>query len=152
MLLHNIISKVFILTIGRILPTDAFSYWYPVSVKGICTIDKKVILLKNERDEWDLPGGKLSYNESFNDCLLREIQEELGISCKVSNLVTTTQVHVKKMINVVVIIFKCDIDAQKSDLIISSEHSEIGHFELEEIMQINIIPQYRDAIIESMAL
>ena len=32
---------------------------FPVSVKGIVYHNGKIVLLKNERDEWELPGGKL---------------------------------------------------------------------------------------------
>src|SRR6185369_13602359 len=30
---------------------------WPVSIKGVCLVGGKVVLLKNERDEWELPGG-----------------------------------------------------------------------------------------------
>lgn len=32
---------------------------FPVSIKGVLILDGKALLLKNERDEWDLPGGKI---------------------------------------------------------------------------------------------
>jgi ADP-ribose pyrophosphatase YjhB (NUDIX family) len=31
----------------------------PVSVKGVVLDEEKVILLENERGEWELPGGRL---------------------------------------------------------------------------------------------
>jgi hypothetical protein len=31
---------------------------FPVSVKGVVVRDGRVLLLRNERDEWELPGGK----------------------------------------------------------------------------------------------
>jgi len=30
-----------------------------VSVKGVLIIDGGVVLLRNERDEWELPGGRV---------------------------------------------------------------------------------------------
>ena len=37
-----------------------------------------VLLLRNERDEWELPGGKLELGEDPADCVVREIGEESG--------------------------------------------------------------------------
>jgi hypothetical protein len=36
---------------------------FPVSVKGVAVQDGKVLLLENERHEWELPGGKLALRE-----------------------------------------------------------------------------------------
>ena len=36
---------------------------FPVSVKGVLVRDGQVLLLKNEREEWELPGGKLGLGE-----------------------------------------------------------------------------------------
>ena len=32
---------------------------FAVSIKGVVFIDDRVVLLKNEREEWELPGGRL---------------------------------------------------------------------------------------------
>jgi 8-oxo-dGTP pyrophosphatase MutT (NUDIX family) len=64
--------------------SDGFAARFPVSVKGVVERDGRFVLLKNERDEWELPGGKLEPGESIEDCLVREIEEELNLSTKVS--------------------------------------------------------------------
>jgi hypothetical protein len=48
---------------------------FPVSVKGVVLTASGVVLLRNERDEWELPGGKLEPGESPAACLVREIEE-----------------------------------------------------------------------------
>ena len=35
---------------------------FPVSVKGVVVRANRVLLLRNERDEWELPGGRLMHN------------------------------------------------------------------------------------------
>ena len=40
-------------------PGDNDAYRFPVSVKGIVVRDGAVVLVHNQRDEWELRGGKL---------------------------------------------------------------------------------------------
>jgi 8-oxo-dGTP pyrophosphatase MutT (NUDIX family) len=55
----------------------------PISIKGVLIEDSKVVLLENERGEWELPGGRPDTGEQPVMCLKREFAEELG-----------TQIHV----------------------------------------------------------
>lgn len=55
---------------------DGAKHVFPVSVKGVAVQDRKVLLLENERIEWELPGGKLELGEDPIDCVVREISEE----------------------------------------------------------------------------
>jgi 8-oxo-dGTP pyrophosphatase MutT (NUDIX family) len=54
------------------------SQLYPASVKGVVIRDERVLLLRNEREEWELPGGKLELGEDPAKCVAREIYEETG--------------------------------------------------------------------------
>ncbi|MGI5170171.1 NUDIX domain-containing protein [Spirillospora sp. CA-253888] len=52
---------------------------WPVSVKGVAAVDGRVILLRNERGEWELPGGRLEAGDpGLEDTLAREIAEGTG--------------------------------------------------------------------------
>ena len=51
---------------------------FPVSIKGVLVEAGRVVLLENERDEWELPGGRLEPGEAPMTCLVREFAEELG--------------------------------------------------------------------------
>ena len=63
------------------------TYSVPISVKGIVFDNGKVWLRKNERDEWELPGGKLDPGEQPEQTAVREMQEELGFATEVIGIV-----------------------------------------------------------------
>ncbi len=49
-----------------------------ISIKGVLIEDGSVLLLENERAEWELPGGRPELGEDPAACLAREFAEELG--------------------------------------------------------------------------
>jgi 8-oxo-dGTP pyrophosphatase MutT (NUDIX family) len=63
-------------------------YAIPVSCKGIVFEDDKVWLRYNERNEWELPGGKLDPGEQPEETVAREMREELGVKVKVQQPVS----------------------------------------------------------------
>jgi 8-oxo-dGTP pyrophosphatase MutT (NUDIX family) len=60
---------------------------FPVSIKGVLVEAGRVVLLENERDEWELPGGRLEPGEAPETCLVREFAEELGAVVEVAHAV-----------------------------------------------------------------
>ena len=56
---------------------------YPISIKGVLVHDGRVLLLLNERGEWDLPGGRPDEGEEHRAALKREVQEEAGLDVEV---------------------------------------------------------------------
>jgi len=65
-------------------------YTVPISVKCIVIEDGKVWLRKNERNEWELPGGKLDEGEQPEQTAAREALEELGARVSVGKPVGAT--------------------------------------------------------------
>jgi 8-oxo-dGTP pyrophosphatase MutT (NUDIX family) len=64
------------------------AYRHLVSVKGVCLQAGRVLLLRNEREEWELPGGQLERGEDPQAGLAREIAEESGWQVRVGPIWT----------------------------------------------------------------
>ncbi len=50
-----------------------------VSIKAIIIRDGKVLMVKDTKGLWELPGGRLKFGETPEQALKREIQEELSL-------------------------------------------------------------------------
>ncbi|HUP26546.1 MAG TPA: NUDIX domain-containing protein [Candidatus Limnocylindrales bacterium] len=59
---------------------------YRISVKAIIVKDNKVLLVKEQDDEWwSFPGGGVDYGEDTAEALKRELTEELGVNASEIN-------------------------------------------------------------------
>lgn len=144
------LKRLFLQTVGRFILSDFFAHRFPVSVKGICVVDGRVILLKNERGEWDLPGGKLDKGESVEAALQREIQEELGVQVSAMELLSVFNMLVSNRINVLIVLYHCQVEALSTDLKISQESFDMGTFNRAELQNIALNGVYLQQIYEVM--
>ena len=78
--------RLLIYLFSKIIKTDELSDKLPVSIKAIIVDDNKILCLKNERNEWDFPGGKINFNEDVEACLKREVKEEVNLDIKNLNI------------------------------------------------------------------
>ena len=140
------LKSIYLKTLGRLLPSDYFVRRYPVSVKGICFIDGQVILLRNERGEWDFPGGKLEGREALPECLRREMEEEIGITVTVGPLLQATTLRILRQINVVVLLYQCFTESSAAALRLSSESFELRLCPPEEALQLGLPAAYERAL------
>jgi len=101
---------------------------YPVSIKGVfSTPSGEVVLLMNERDEWELPGGRIEAGESSEECVRREILEELGLCVAVDGLLDTYLFEVVPGKHVFVATYACRLEGDYVP-VISAEHKRLGSF------------------------
>lgn len=118
---------------------------FPVSVKGIVYYDGKFVLLKNERDEWELPGGKLELGETPETCVVREIEEELGLAAKIGPLLDAWVYHIFEGRDVLILTYGC-LPTPFSQVTHSPEHKEVGLFRPEEISALRMPEGYKKSI------
>jgi 8-oxo-dGTP pyrophosphatase MutT (NUDIX family) len=129
-----------------LFPSDNRAYRFPVSLKGIVLVEGKLPLLFNERDEYELPGGKLEVNESPIECVAREIQEELNISVSVSNILDSWLYHITEETHVVIITYVCITNAVITDLKVSAEHKSLRLFDPKDIFDLCMPEGYKATI------
>jgi ADP-ribose pyrophosphatase YjhB (NUDIX family) len=116
----------------------------PVSVKGVVLDEEKVILLENERGEWELPGGRLEAGESLRECVERELCEEINLRVEAGPLLDAYVYEVVE--GKEVSSWFMGVSPRASTVCHSEEHSGVGHFALAELGGINLPEGYGRAI------
>src|ERR1700722_12191514 len=115
---------------------------FPVSVKGVAVRDGQVLLLENERGEWELPGGKLELGEGPPECLVREIGEEAGWQVTAGPVLDCWQYHIREGRDVVIVTYGCPVTSTAPPTV-SSEHKRAGLFTLAEVPQLAMPAGYK---------
>ena len=120
---------------------------FPISVKGV-VLDSadRVLLLKNARDEWELPGGRLEIGETPEQCVAREVFEETRWKVRTGPILDTWMHYIEAADKYVFIVtYGCH---PESDIepVVSHEHEEIGLFAAFEIDRLDIPDGYRRSI------
>lgn len=52
---------------------------FQIGIKAIIRNDENQILLLENKDYWDIPGGRMDQGEDIEAALLRELNEEIGV-------------------------------------------------------------------------
>ena len=118
---------------------------FPVSVKGVLIHDGQTVLLKNERDEWELPGGKLDLGESAEECVIREIEEELNLTAQVSDLLDVWVYTIRADRVVFIVTFGMTV-ASFDGMRCSHEHKEAKLHAIEDAPALNMPVGYKKSI------
>jgi 8-oxo-dGTP pyrophosphatase MutT (NUDIX family) len=131
---------------------------WPVSVKCVALdASDRVALLKNERQEWELPGGRLEIgnkacgqapDESPEQAVEREILEETGWHVKAASLMPggTWIYEPSPGVRVLILTYGCTILDPDRSPVVSHEHSQLGLFAADEIDGLNMPQGYKKSI------
>ena len=101
---------------------------FHVAVKAIIHHKGKVLIIKrSEYDSinafiWEIPGGRIHFQEELKDALSREVKEETGLIVSVGDILYATNCEFYETRHCVIISYLCSIVENAVSL--SEEHTE----------------------------
>jgi 8-oxo-dGTP pyrophosphatase MutT (NUDIX family) len=108
--------------------------------------DGQVPLLRNERDEWELPGGRLEAGETLQAAVEREVSEELGLTVTCGALVDAwTYRPAGEAATVVIVVYACELHGS-DELTRSDEHSDARWFDVGSVGALTMPAPYKRSI------
>jgi 8-oxo-dGTP diphosphatase len=107
---------------------------FMLAVDAVVCIDGKILLLRRtsepHRGKWVLPGGRVRMDELLESAVLREVEEETGVHCKVKRLVGVYDAPDRDPRGrAVSVCFLCECDARSLCKVKTPEAEEIKLFE-----------------------
>lgn len=118
---------------------------FPVSVKGVVVRKRRVILLRNEREEWELPGGKLELGETPERCVVREIDEELQLRVRAHRLLDLWVYAIPLQRPVLIATYGCE-ELEPRQAVLGAEHNRCGWFSLADVEFLPMPTGYKTSI------
>jgi ADP-ribose pyrophosphatase YjhB (NUDIX family) len=119
-----------------------------VAQKAVIIKDGNVLLVRDPREEkeiWELPGGRLNVGEDPKEGLAREIFEELGVDVDVHDVL-----HVEQFLqgsegnNTLMIAYRASLSEPEAVLLPDSkEIAEVRFVPVNEVLDLNLFPEYR---------
>lgn len=85
---------------------------------------------------WEFPGGKVEANESYEDCVVREIKEELNINITVNQYYATNE-HQYEFGTIKLIAFIAELESGTIEL---TEHTDFAWVSLHELKNYEFAP------------
>ena len=120
-----------------------------VSACVIVDIDNKILVATREHKSdfktyWEFPGGKLNKNETPENCLIREIKEEIGVDLEnfcFSPL--TFSLNEYDDFNILLLLYIC---RENVGIIKSNENQNIKWLFVKDLYNCNLLPADRELI------
>src|SRR3954463_2862943 len=117
----------------------------PISIKGVLLVGGKVVLVRNSRDEWELPGGRLENDEDHAQTLVREFAEELCVGVHIGAPIDSYLFEVMPGRHVFIVTYGCSLVGDFEPKI-SDEHIEHCLWPVERLSELKLPTGYRSSI------
>ena len=119
-----------------------------ISAKGVFLKDRKILFTKDHKGRWELPGGRIDFNETIEDALKRECKEELGFGkVQIGNIInawTFSSTVNNTDYHFIILIYDCI--TVETEIKTSDEH--VGHawIPLDKIEELEMREGYKESI------
>lgn len=99
--------------------------------------DGKVLLIRRQGShgagEYAFPGGKLEYGESFEECIIREIMEETGITIKNISFINIFNSKFYSPKHFIILGFKADWESGEAKIMEPNKCDHIGWYTIDDL-------------------
>lgn len=122
-----------------------------IAQKVIVEQDDKLLLVQDpreERDIWELPGGRMNVDENPYKAIQREFLEEMGVEIDIHEVVYMKQfIQGNEGARAFVIVYRATlVDETASFSLEEHEVSKVEWFTKSEINSLALYPEYEEAI------
>lgn len=117
-----------------------------MSCKGVVLAGDRVLLAANDRDEWELPGGRLERHETPPVCVAREVAEETGLAVEVVEIIDTWVYEPVPDHQVLIVTYGCADLASTPRVSPSDEHRAVDFHPIDDLDQLVMPEGYRASI------
>jgi len=120
---------------------ESINMSFPRNVAEAIIIHDGMVLLTNASRGvtvgfWNLPGGFMEYGESPEDCIVRELREELGIGSKIKELIGVWEkASMHHPYHLLAFVYLCEVDNINFTLD-PDEIAEVKWFDIDEALKI----------------
>jgi ADP-ribose pyrophosphatase YjhB (NUDIX family) len=123
-------------------------------VSVVVVSDHKILLVrhrKGNRQYWVLPGGRLEYGETFQECGVRELKEETGLDVAIEGFIFLSEaIAPDRSRHIVNIYLKARVVGGMMKLGNEPVLAGVDFLPLDELNRITLFPPIGQAILDSI--
>jgi 8-oxo-dGTP diphosphatase len=119
--------------------------------------DKYLLTMRDDNDskfdgKWQLPGGGLEFDESIEDCLKRELREEVGLDIVSYVFIPRLEEEIRENWHGVFCNFLCFMKDENQPVVLNDEASDFGWFTLHQLENLDLIPHTYELVRDAAEL
>ncbi len=117
--------------------------------------EEKILLVRHKKGNqryWVLPGGRLEYGETFEECAVREVKEETGLEVQFERFLFLSEaIAPDRTRHIVNIFIKAKVTGGTLQLGDEPVLVGVDFIPLEELRKLTLFPPVSDEVIDSLS-